>query len=99
MPLVKEKKTLDDIDERQARIEEELNTARFLLGQKVDTIERSREIVDASFQSLQRSLDELVYVLKMYQEKSENISRMKRRVLGAEKNKQQMQVLRQSWNS
>ena len=99
MPLVKEKKTLDDIDARQARIEEELKTARFLLGQKVDTIERSREIVDASFQSLQRSLDELVYVLKMYQEKSENISRMKRRVLGAEKNVQQMQVLRQSWNS
>ena len=97
MSFHKRQKTLNAIEENKAVIREELAAIKAHLEHKVENVDRVHGRINKGFLAFQTSLEDLMFVIKIYQGKRENISLMKRRILGAHRNTQLMEMTRQSW--
>ena len=95
--LLKQNRRLDDVEENNERIREELAAIKAHLEHKVENVDRVHGRINKGFLAFQTSLEDLMFVIKIYQGKRENISLMKRRILGAHRNTQLMEMTRQSW--
>ena len=77
---------LNEIEKNQDVVKKELDYLRPVLESKRHAIEKARCLIDQQFDSLETSLQYLLFTARRYQKRREELAKLRKCVIGAHEN-------------